>query len=271
MIHFMAVSGRCLHYAADLANQAPQKILLADYYFVRMYVHSIAMQALVEQTSGASEDLTLWPDRDTWRAKHSQEFNSVNEVRECSCKILSIAVDLSEQGLLQHCPVRLYLRVVCASVFLLKALSLGTREADAASSLEILDCTIQALQTNRADDIHLSGRYSILIARHVERFKRNFRLQRTESGVASASRRRRSPVSGDQAPDEPDGNGQEHAVTSEFAQHAGQTMLEGLEFDENADFWMAQPFDPNIAPFGLNYLEPGVGLAADSLDFLWNV
>lgn len=236
------------------------------------------MQALVERASCTSDEMSLWPGREIWRSKHAQDFSSVKEVRDCSCKILAIAVELRQQGLLKHCPVRLYLRIVCASVFLLKALSLGSPEADAAASIETLEQAIEALDTNRADDIHLSSRYSILIGRHVQRFRAKFLVQKTDSRVLSRSRTQQHSPTREQTlgddlhsinfalqprdafgPDPPDSLGQGFADPFEIADN------------DNAELWWTQPFDPQIAPFGRDYMEPGVGLAADSLDFLWNV
>ena len=41
--------------------------------------------------------------------------------------------------------------------------------------------------------------------------------------------------------------------------------------DEAVEDWLAQPFDPQMAPFGLDYMQPGAELALHSLDFLWNI
>jgi hypothetical protein len=37
------------------------------------------------------------------------------------------------------------------------------------------------------------------------------------------------------------------------------------------DDWLAQPFDPSIAPFGMGTYQSASGFEMDSLDFLWNM
>jgi len=47
------------------------------------------------------------------------------------------------------------------------------------------------------------------------------------------------------------------------------TMNFSSEYDlEN---WLMQPFNPQIAPFGMDLLQTTTGLAVDSLDFLWSL
>lgn len=267
-----------------------RKILLIEYYYARMYVHSIAVQALVDRISNLPGGTGIWQDHEIWRSKHALDFVSVNEVRESSGKILTAAVELSDQGLLQYCPVRLYLRIVSASVFLLKSISLGSREADIVASLKILERCIAALQQDRADDIHLSNHYATLMTRHVHRFRRNFRVKATSFMPTNASHhqtRASSPFvahangivqnrmqSQDmQQPELPDANRGLSQNPYGLAPAASIDVTQALGFDETGfmEDWLAQPFDPQIAPFGLDYMAAGGGLASDSLDFLWNM
>jgi hypothetical protein len=257
--------------SAVIANPH-QKILLVDYYYVRMYVHSITMQALVEQVSvSASSEKHTWDLHESWSTKRSQDFSSVDEVRICSCKILALAIEFAEQGLLEHCPVRVYLRVVCASVFLLKALSLGAHEADTKSALATLEETVRALQARRADDIHLSGRYSVLMARHVERFKQN--MKKTKSRALSTAQTYDASPGNDGTDSWSSWPNDVSKKTQQTASATPRDAFDPASFDPPSDSlepWMLQPFDPQIAPFALEYTEPGIGLAFDSLDFLWN-
>ncbi|KIX05976.1 uncharacterized protein Z518_03950 [Rhinocladiella mackenziei CBS 650.93] len=274
-------------------QDAARKILLVDYYYARMYIHSIAIQALVDRISNLSGGDEVWQDHEILRSKHAQDFASVNEVRESSGKILMTAVELRDQGVLRYCPVRLYLRIVSASVFLLKSISLGSREADIIASLRTLDRCIDALQTNCADDIHLSSRYATLMARHVQRFRRNFRVKKKAfvHPLMSPSRSRASsPFRPNGAKGNQDRDGlHEHqdrqppasVYALDETQHNGNGLFPGAGIDlsnqfnfvrdESTEDWLAQPFNPQIAPFGLDYMQPGAGLAVDSLDFLWNI
>lgn len=276
------------------AQQAARQILLVDYYYARMYIHSIAVQALVDRVSNLGSGEGIWQEHEMLRSKYAQDYASVNEVRESSGKILTIAVELSGQGILQYCPVRLFLRIVSASVFLLKAISLGCREADISASLKTLDQCIVALQTDRADDIHLSTQYASLMARHVQRFKRNFRGQKSASVYLARPlyrSRAASPIASNGAKANPNQHNLQETQDGQLytsgsgtseAQNGGRRLdLEQTytslpnEFnfgeDETVEDWLAQPFDPQMAPFGLDFMQPGAELALDSLDFLWNI
>ena len=255
-----------------------------------MYIHSIAIQALVDRISNLAGGDQDWQDHEIWRSKHPQDFAAVNTVREASGDILSAAIELSEDGLLQYCPVRIYLRIVSASVFLLKSISLGSREADVSTSLKILERCISALQINRADDIHLSSRYATLISRHVQRFKRNFRVKKAvlppnvsvhQSRAVSPSALNAHNSQAGLISIQPQQQQQHEATTyssgtQPIPSNVDNTAAATLgQFDFTANVfmedWLAQPFDPQIAPFGTNYMPGGAGIALDSLDFLWNI
>jgi hypothetical protein len=263
-----------------------------DYYYTRVYIHSTAIQALVDRISNDAGSDGLWQHHELWRTKYAQEFASVNEVRESSRNILNMAVELGNQGFLQCCPVRVFLRVVSASVFLLKSMSLGSREADINASLDTLEKCINVLQINRADDIHLSNRYATLISRHVQRFKRNFRVgKKFRAQPAVTPFRTPAPVPVD-ATEDPSMNthqetpSEQHqritsswttGITSEQFSIENQPLFgqgdigADLPQDELLEDWLLQPFDPQLAPFGIDYMALGGGLAVDSLDFLWNI
>ena len=264
-----------------------RQLLLIDYYYTRAYINSFALQAVVERAS-QSNTVDVLLDQTVFRNEHSHDFRYVNEVRESSTKILAEATKLSEDGLLGFCPARLFLRIVAASIFLLKAISLGSRETDVRNSLAQLEKCIKALKANRVDDIHLSSRYAMLIARHVRRFKRNFRVKRHGLHQSGRPSGRASPdgavkTSGSM------NNGQTEEQQEVVAASINintpgtleQLMVDPLSDTAMYDFsqaplpdwddWLAQPFNPQIAPFGNDGLQPVAGLALDSLDFLWDI
>jgi len=229
-----------------------------------------------------------WLDQDFLRKQYAQDFCFINDVRESSGHILAAARKLSDDGHLQYCPVRLFLRIVAASIFLLKAISLGSREADANASLDQLDRCIEALMFNRVDDIHLCSRYAELIARHVRRFKRNLRRRtpvqcsKLAPGPDIGSSVSGHGLSGLQTPSRPQQDGmqpQNHHMESNVLDMPFNNAAEiGASFEfgndgANAlmDDWLAQPFNPQVAPFSLETMQPSSGLAIDSLDFLWNM
>lgn len=207
-------------------------------------------------------------------------------MRESSGQILAAARKLSDDGHLQYCPVRVFLRIVAASIFLLKAISLGSREADANTSLTQLDRCIEALMSSRSDDIHLSGRYAELIARHVRRFKRNLRGRSSGHRPDPTAAYEPNAVDGATGAAGTFGSQYSNLVHNSHAMDGGTTIssftgganMGGPAFDFSSDpahmsmdAWLAQPFDPQVAPFSMETLQPTSGLAIDSLDFLWNI
>ena len=267
-----------------------RQILLIEYHFVRMYINSIAVQALVERASSCAS-ARGWLDQDFLRPEFSQDFRFVKEVRDASLEILRIATRLSDRAVLQYCPVRVFLRVVAASIYLLKTISLGSREADVTRSLTQLQCCIRALQNNQADDIHLAGRYATLIAKHVRQFKRNFRVQKpTTMHSAAVSRAVSHDPETSNSVGKPSTRAHDmqanppqqthrHINTMPWNQAmdnsatATTDITIPYDFDENGmlENWLAQPFNSQFAPFGTEGVQAASGLAIDSLDFLWNM
>lgn len=275
---------------AAIAEPAKQ-ILLVDYHYVRMYINSIAIQALVERASSYNSG-DIWLDQNFLRSEFAQDFRFVKEVRDSSANILAIATKLAEDDILQLCPVRLFLRIVSASIFLLKTISLGSREGDIVSSLGQLERCIEALQNGRADDVHLSSRYAMLIARHVRRFKRNFRMRksgaqhsvglRTNEAAPHATITATVPgvVAASTTTEQTNHPSQQFAVSvdNEYSRDKLGSFNDRFttpffDFDDGGAMqdWLAQPFSSQVAPFGTDWLQPASGLAVDSLDFLWNM
>lgn len=226
--------------------------------------------------------------QDFLRRENAEDLQSIKVVRESSGEILAIATELSENGFLAFCPVRVFLRIVAASIFLLKAISLGAREADATTSLRLLEKCIEALISRRADDIHLSSRYADLIARHVRAFKRNLRSSRrpkvAEATTALEGSSTNPPLAmGGRNSFPADQLDPDQVQTSTAAESNAHTSLDDATVTQHAAFkdvqgtdtdafdWLAQPFDPQFPPFSLEASQPASGLAIDSLDFLWNL
>lgn len=269
-------------------SAAARDILLIEYHFVCMYINSVAVQALVERARSYNSS-NVFLDQDFLSSEFSHDFRFVKEVRDSSLEILRLATKLSADDILQYCPVRVFLRIVAASIYLLKTISLGSREADVTRSLVQLQRCIEALRKSNADDIHLSGRYATLIARHVRQFKRNFRVRKSNPNLNAAASRAAShdqDVRGRTGNTintvvETNLNGQMQAAantTLPLQNDSGVASLTNdstlmFDFDGNGliEDWLAQPFDLQCAPFGFDGAPPTSGLAVDSLDFLWKI
>jgi hypothetical protein len=256
-----------------LLNSSKLMVFL-EYSYVRMYTNSLAIQAVVERAKTKMPVTAL--DYDFLKKDNHHDYLFIQEVVDASRSVLQIAVDLAEADVLRFCPVRVFISITSASVFLLKAISLGTRRSDLQISLEVLDKCIVALKTNICDDIHLSCRYGILLERHVRRFRHNFRVQKDIAPSTPTATSQRPSVM-----DLPPTTPQERPEGYQTQPIASGAQTDGIfQFDESdmhngfptdMDDWLAQPFDASFAPFGTD-IDAGVtGLDMGSLDFLWNL
>lgn len=237
-----------------------------------MYTNSLAIQAVVERAKTKMPVTAL--DYDFLKKDNHHDYMFIQEVVDASRSILQIAVDLAEADILRFCPVRVFISVTSASVFLLKAISLGTRRSDLQVSLDVLDKCIHALKTNICDDIHLSYRYGMLLDRHVRRFRHNFRVQNNITGAQTQVAIRRASIADGTASSQPSQQPDQAQPpdSAPQAQTNGIIHFDDAEFATNMDDWLAQPFDASFAPFGTD-VDQGfaTGLDMSSLDFLWNL
>lgn len=225
------------------------------------------MQAVVERALAENSDIS------------HEEIGSINlndidyefiqEVVDGSCQILRRVTKLAELGALKFSPVRVFLRITSCSIFLLKALSLGVRNAKLHESLDILERSIQALRSSTLDDIHLASRYASLLEVHVSRLRRSF----------MASSKHSRPSQG--APTRPSSTGaplRTHANDDSIAATMGSLSAEhgvlpaGFDGVLPDDDWLSLPFDPSMAPFGTGSGTPAFpDFDESALDFVWNL
>lgn len=115
------------------------------------------------------------------------------------------------------------------------------------------------------DDMHLASRYATLLDMHVARLRESFvvssRPPRLPSRDTSADLKSGGATSG-----------------MDFLNNhnAGQSSLLSLAGDVTSmipdDDWLALPFDPAMAPFGLdNNQQSFQGFDDGTLDFIWNL
>lgn len=253
---------------------ASKQMLFIDYSYVRMYINSIAIQAIVERARGKGT-LTIL-DYDFVIKDNRKEYRFVQEVIDASRSVLATAVDLAEADLLRYCPVRIFISVTSASIFLLKAISLGTRQSELDKSLVTLEKCIHALRFSTHDDMHLSSRYGMLLDRHVRKFKRNFRVHRgaTVPSTPQSEHRLRAGIQPHTFPGAPT-NLNTDILPNENVQVVNHNGFDATGLPDDLciemDDWLAQPFDPSFAPFDFDINQAASGLEMNSLDFLWNL
>ncbi|KAH7310059.1 hypothetical protein BKA65DRAFT_485274 [Rhexocercosporidium sp. MPI-PUGE-AT-0058] len=176
-------------------------------------------------------------------------------------------------------PMRILFRITSASLFLLKAISIGGPSADLQISLKILDESDTALRATPIDDMDLASRYATLIERHVARFRHNFissrqpdLLQGFAAGLPTFSGGESSSLfTRGRAEQQSDASGSNTGyLRDSSAQFTGSQSFDTQIFLGLED-WSAQPFDHSLAPFSTNGNHISIGFDAGSLDFLWNI
>ncbi|KAL4908968.1 hypothetical protein BDW74DRAFT_174192 [Aspergillus multicolor] len=249
------------HLRPEVLNKRFYNDLFIEYHFVRAYTHSIGMQAVVERVIADNN-----PDVEIRAANIDQvDYEYIQEVIDGCCQVLQKASELGEAGSLRFCPVRIFLRTTTSSIFLMKALSIGTRHAKLRESLNTIERCIQALKANALDDIHLSARYATLLETHVSRLRRNLLASKITKGTHGCKARSSlAPLQDSNTED-----------STPMGVPAGQTIPE-LGFittfnDVAADDWLSLPFDPSMAPFGMSGGGPFPAYEGGALNFIWNL
>ncbi|KAE8137670.1 hypothetical protein BDV38DRAFT_246667 [Aspergillus pseudotamarii] len=239
-------------------------ILFIEYHFVRVYTHSVGMQAVVERVLADSD-----PHAEEVRALNIDpiDYEYIQEVIDGCCQILQKVIQLAENGVLRFCPVRIFLRITSSSIFLMKALSLGTRQSTLRESLDVLERSIQALRSNALDDIHLSTRYAALLDMHVARLRRNLLAssKTVKSNQGTASR----PSMG--VPSSTDHSNNTPMMDISMSQNMSDMGYIPSLNDVAADDWLSLPFDPSMAPFGISSAGQFPAYEGGALNFIWNL
>ncbi|KAI1264084.1 transcriptional activator ARO80 [Xylariaceae sp. FL1019] len=175
-------------------------ILTIEYEYVRIYVNSLALQAVVERCTnnatgastssneifrGVNGSAELSPQTQNYLGAlpighlgrfgpEDQEY--IKEVVLGSRSLLSTVVDgLYKGGYLKHAPVRTYFRIISGAMFLLKTFALGAPKSDVEMSISLLDRTVHALRTCVVDDIHLGTRFGDLLESLTTRLRDRFK------------------------------------------------------------------------------------------------
>ncbi|KAM7222368.1 hypothetical protein V8F06_002146 [Rhypophila decipiens] len=172
-------------------------ILTIEYEYVRIYVNSLALQAVVERcTSNATGGSIpggsvsgnsapqLSPQTQNYYGRlplgqlggfgaEDQEY--VKEVVNGSRNLLRTVVEgLLPQDYLKHAPVRTYFRIISGAMFLLKTFALGAPKSDVEISIALMDRTVNALRTCVVDDVHLGIRFADMLETLTSRLRNRF-------------------------------------------------------------------------------------------------
>ncbi|MCJ1462554.1 hypothetical protein MMC07_001156 [Pseudocyphellaria aurata] len=143
-------------------------ILLIEFEYGRVYINSLALQAVLEQwTANGGQDYNPQnPGASSASLVGSYKKNEyyIKETIDASRSLLRHVVNgLFPDDNLKHAPVRTHMRILSGAMFLLKTFALGAKEDEVATSLRLLDETIKALRTSVVDDVHLCLRIADLL------------------------------------------------------------------------------------------------------------
>lgn len=202
-------------------------ILTIEYEYVRIYVNSLSLQAVVERcanfasgTSATAPDntgsltsgLQLSPKTQDIFGKmpigniggvSADDQVYIREVVEGSRNLLRTVVEgLLPDDYLKHAPVRTYFRIISGAMFLLKTFALGATRHDVEVSIGLMDSTVKALRTCVVDDVHLGIRFADLLENLTMRLRNRFiyvahpSTQPGSAHVASSDGRSPAPEAG---------------------------------------------------------------------------
>ncbi|RPA87390.1 hypothetical protein BJ508DRAFT_59264 [Ascobolus immersus RN42] len=154
-------------------------ILTLEYEHVRIFHNSLALQAVVERcTSSATAGNPKQPPSHSFAAlmqMYSGDVEFINELVDAArCMLTTVVEKMMPGDELRHAPVRIYLRILSAAMFLLKTFALGAKEDDITVSLELMHNTTEALRAAAVDDVHLAWRFADLLETLTKRIQRRF-------------------------------------------------------------------------------------------------
>jgi hypothetical protein len=186
--------------------------------------------------------------------------------------VLKLATMSDFKSQLPLAPARTRISVISASVFLLKAISVGATNTDTPAALDILEQSTRTLKSFPPDDMDFAMRYASLIDKFTDIFRAGL-LQGYSAGSGAEGGQgfggADAGFDGGMGPPPVHGG----ISNSSFGAHGGDDVAMDLELSSGlqSDFWRNMSFDSSIAPFGTGPDQLSQGLHVDSLDFLWNL
>jgi hypothetical protein len=189
-------------------------ILTIEYEYVRIYIYSLSLQAVVERCtsnagnnaaggSNAGSTVQLSPQTQNYYGQlplgrlggfgaADQEY--IKEVVEgCRSLLKTVVEGLLPGDYLKHAPVRTYFRIISGAMFLLKTFALGAPRSDVMRSIDLMDATVEALRNCVVDDVHLGIRFADLLESLTSRLRNKFIQAPTLQHAASTDGRSPNP------------------------------------------------------------------------------
>ncbi|RSM18726.1 hypothetical protein CDV31_002446 [Fusarium ambrosium] len=223
-------------------NEPLRDTLLIEYHHLKACTGAISIQAVIARASSAGFTThNADPDEVLSALITPKDARFLHEVISDSKKVLRIATMSDFKAQLPYAPARVKISVISSSVFLLKALSVGSTHTDVNDALYILDQCTSTLNSSPPDDMDFALRYAALIEKHTAQFRAHL----TASwGQGTSEQHCRSLP--------PNSVGATEAEGTEGYMATMGTSKDDLGFVgfDAGDTWVSLPFDSSIAPFG---------------------
>ncbi|KAM0254301.1 hypothetical protein ACHAQJ_006942 [Trichoderma viride] len=167
--HFRPLLEQWRQQHSEISNELLyHELLMIDYHFVRLFINSLALQA-VSQQAYSRQNQSLGSE-----FEKTSDFPFIKEVIDGCSQILRMVIRLAEENHLKYMPTRLHIRFASAAIYLIHALALGVRRTELDSKIALVDAAVQALRVHTVDDVHLSVRYASLLYQHVKGLRQRF-------------------------------------------------------------------------------------------------
>ncbi|KAF5603122.1 ARO80-positive transcription regulator of ARO9 and ARO10 [Fusarium subglutinans] len=241
--------------------------LLVEFHHTKACTGAISIQAVVARASSAGFTAATTNSDEALSAFITpKDAKFLQEVISDTKKVLHIATLSGFRDHLPFAPARVKISVISSSVFLLKALSVGSIHTDVNDALYTLDQCTSTLKQCPADDMDFALRYADLIEKHTAQFRAHLTQPR---GLSSGHRSGRASIARNVVQGQTSINGPNSFLSSLDSQQLGDDGAM-MNFDMG-DTWVPLPFDSSIAPFSEGGDQVALGLDVDALNFLWSL
>lgn len=151
--------------ACGIIPEQMRHILDVEFYYMRVYCHNIALQAVVNRCINNEPNNDGKAYRPESLAKWMGEDRKyIDMIIEDSQAMLTCVADkLYRSRSLKHVPNRTLLRLPSVSTVLVKTFTYGIEEESVKKSFNLLDRTAQALSETAVDDLHIASSFAALI------------------------------------------------------------------------------------------------------------
>jgi hypothetical protein len=242
-----------------------QQLLLIEYYHLRAFNGSIAVQAIVERSSLEAPDLNV--GRATGFAHFTTNFDAKSTrgvILDCQAG-LKIASNAPFVESLPYTPTRTRILIISLSVFLLKATAIGGQDVNVTMVASTLDRCQEALKSNCLDDIDFASQYASLIRKYAIQLEASSHTN--DTGPANGRTSQTAQTTQAELANQNIGQDAETNLYSGINVSQGFTGTDGdVSMGNDVPLWA---MDPNMNLLDSGWDSVAFGFEADSLDFLW--